>query len=258
MILLCISSCITKEKPVDNNQKNIHNTGNELLYATLYHQHAAERDALAYQAFNWARKIVQEDSKRMGNPRKTAIIIDIDETLLDNSPYQADGINKGYQYPEGWEEWMNLASCEPIPGALEFVLYAESSGCEVFYVTNRKERYRQPTLENLNNLGFPFADDKHLVMRTTSASKEERRNEIAEQYYILMLIGDNLEDFSMVFEGLNADERKSVVDSLRNEFGFRYIVLPNAMYGSWENAIIKKENTDGSRHEILRNALRGF
>jgi len=227
--------------------------------ATLFHQHSAERNALSYQAFNWASRMIDESKRRLGDPRKSAVIVDIDETILDNSPYQADCILENYTYPEAWKDWVDLADCNPLPGALEFVKYAESSACEVFYVTNRKEMLMDPTLENLAKHGFPFADEEHLLMRTDENSKEKRRNIIAKDYHIILLIGDNLDDFVNIFENLNSDARKVQVDSLRSEFGFRYIILPNAMYGSWESAIYEYKKLSASEKlKLSKNILEGF
>ncbi len=195
----------------------------------------------------------------MGVPKKPAIVVDIDETILDNTPYQSDCIIEEYSYPEGWDAWMKLANCKALPGALDFVEYAHSLKYEVFYVTNRKEKYRNPTLENLKKLGFPYADDKHLLMRTSTSSKEPRRNSIASNYHIVLFIGDNLGDFSAVFDDIPAGLREKRVDSLRNEFGFKYIVLPNAMYGSWHNALFEEEGlSSNDKIKYLKNILEGF
>lgn len=202
------------------------------IYATLFQQQAAEYRALCYQAFNVARlRLDQQPDKTREKP--LAVILDIDETVLDNSPYQAGAILGRFEYPERWAEWMEMASARPVPGALEFLLYAGGKGVEVFYVTNRREIFRAATLENLVNEGFPFADDEHLLMRTESNDKEERREKVMAGFHVVLLIGDNLGDFSSVFESTDVTVRSGLTDEHREAFGERFIVLPNTIYGSW-------------------------
>jgi 5'-nucleotidase (lipoprotein e(P4) family) len=259
IMIMFMASCKTGMKNEHKSAKeSFHNK--HLLYATLYHHHAAERDALAFQAFNIATRVVYDDMKRMGLSKQQAIIVDIDETLLDNSPYEAVCILENISYPEKWDEWMEFADAKPLPGAVEFLTFATRNGYEVFYVTNRKEKYREYTLQNLKKYQFPISSDENLLMRNSERSKESRRRSIAKEYDILMLIGDNLEDLSVVFEKQNSKERKILVDSLSNEFGNRFIVLPNAMYGSWVDALYESDRPDEEEEAILKliNTLNGF
>jgi 5'-nucleotidase (lipoprotein e(P4) family) len=234
--------------------------GDHLTMAVLYQQTAAEYRALCYQAFNLARLQLDQNLKRMGLMRQQAIVVDIDETVLDNSPYEAKCILDGVQYPAYWDEWVELEQAEPVPGALEFLQYAESKGIEIFYITNRREKHRDATLRNLKKIGFPFAQNDFLLMRTDEAGKKTRRDQVAESRQIIMLIGDNLNDFSEVFEEQSVSDRFAYTDSLKAEFGTRFIVLPNAMYGDWEGAVLKYDNTKASFEKELmrRKALTGF
>jgi 5'-nucleotidase (lipoprotein e(P4) family) len=208
-----------------------------LTMAILYQQTAAEYRALCYQAFNFARYKLDQSSKIMGIMKKQAIVVDIDETVLDNSPYEANTIIKSWIYPEGWNEWIDAAKAKAIPGALEFLKYAESKGVETYYISNRTEEQRSQTLKNLSILGFPYAVDDHLLLKSNESSKKARRDKVVETRFIVMLLGDNLNDFSEVFEKKSIQERYEMTDSLKNEFGNRFIVLPNAMYGDWEGAL---------------------
>lgn len=256
--ILIFSGCsmkVAENKSGENRQDN-----KDLLMATLYQQRAAEYDALTYQAFNAAKKALHDDMKVMGLTRRQCIVVDIDETLLDNSPYQAECILENISYPERWDEWINSASCESVPGALEFLNFASENGYEIFYVTNRKEKFRKPTLENLKKAGFPNPVDDHLLMRTETSSKQARRDNISENYKISMLIGDNLNDFTDVFYKAPLQKRFALVDSLRNEFGQRFIILPNAMYGSWVDAIFEYQSglSEAEMDSLMMNALEGF
>lgn len=218
------------------------------FYATLYQQQAAEYRALCYQAYNLATMYLEQELKA-AHAKPLAVVVDIDETVLDNSPYQAAAILGGYGYPVRWDEWMNEANAWAVPGSLEFLQFAKQNGVEVFYVTNRKEDYREVTLRNLKTMGFPFADSDHLLMRTSGNEKEERRNQIRESFHIALLAGDNLGDFDAAFETDDAGERMLQTDFYRKSFGTKYIVLPNAVYGHWVDVL------PGYSRELKGNAL---
>jgi 5'-nucleotidase (lipoprotein e(P4) family) len=228
--------------------------------AVLYQQTAAEYRALCYQAFNIAKIRVDESSKMLGGLKKPAIVVDIDETMLDNSPYEAKCILDNIAYPEKWDEWMNASNAQPVPGALDFLKYAESKKIDVFYITNRKEKYREQTLKNLQKFGFPNATNEYLMLRGEESSKQTRREKVNSSHFIIMLIGDNLNDFSEVFEQKKIEERFALTDEMQRDFGKRFIVLPNAMYGDWEGVLYNYDNSlDGFRKSEMRHRnLKGF
>jgi 5'-nucleotidase (lipoprotein e(P4) family) len=163
---------------------------------------------------------------------------DIDETILNNSPYQAHQLLEGKDYdPTSWVEWTSKGVADTVPGALRFLKYAAANGIEIFYVTNRGENEREGTLNNLKKFDFPNADNAHLLLKGNTSSKEPRKNSIAETHTIVMLIGDNMNDFSYLFEKKTSDERDKVADDFSAEFGNRFIVLPNPVYGDWESSL---------------------
>jgi 5'-nucleotidase (lipoprotein e(P4) family) len=220
--------------------------------AVLYMQKAAEYRSLAYQAFNIARMRLDADLdkrslKRLPKAERKmprAIVVDIDETVLDNSPAQAYGIVNNIPFnTKDWYAWGEMRKAKAIPGAAEFLNYAVSKGVQVFYVSNRDEVQKQATIDNLRAVGFVDAAPENVMLRQLDAqgrgisTKTPRRDQIARQYRIVMLLGDNLDDFSDVFEHKSIADRFAETDRLRNEFGRRFIVLPNAMYGTWESAI---------------------
>ena len=228
-------------------------SSNHLTMAVLYQQTAAEYRALCYQAFNIAKYQLDQNLRIMGLQKQQAIVLDIDETVLDNSPYEAKCILENVNYPDYWDEWMNASSAKAIPGVLDFLEYAESQSIEIYYITNRNEKYRDQTLKNLKMLGFPNAENKYLMLKTDESSKKDRRDLVSEKNKIIMLIGDNLNDFSEVFEKKSISERFELTDKNQQEFGKRFIVLPNAMYGEWEGALY---NFDYSQSTSQKNELR--
>ncbi len=231
-----------------------------MVLATLYQQTAAEYRALCYQAFNFGRMMLDADLADKSIDKHRIIVLDVDETVLDNSPFQAKSVLQSTSYPVNWDEWCNLATADPLPGAIDFLKYARSNGVSIFYVTNRKDYLKEVTIKNLAELGFPHADAEHVITRSAEASKEGRRQELLKKYHISLLFGDNLNDFSEEYEGLSVKERLAAVDKTSQEFGRRFIVLPNAMYGDWENALYEYNTriSDSLKFEMRRKALKSF
>jgi 5'-nucleotidase (lipoprotein e(P4) family) len=234
--------------------------------AVLYTQKAAEYRALTYQAFNIARLRLDEDldkrnaKKLPKSERKMprAIVVDIDETVLDNSPAQAFGIKTNTPYnSKDWYAWSNMRKAKAVPGALEFLNYAVSKGVKVYYVSNRDEvNEKQATLDNLKSLGFREVSDDDLLLRTSESSKDARRAVVTARYRLVMLIGDNLDDFTSAFERKSVADRFAETDRVKDLWGRKFIVLPNAMYGTWENAIYEYQRlTEAQKAEKRAAAL---
>ena len=210
--------------------------------AVLWQQTSGERRALSYQAFNLARMMLDRDLRMNRSQRKPpAIIVDLDETILDNG--RAEGMylkNRVNFNQKDWTEWVNRAEATAVPGAVEFLRYAASRRVTVFYITNRNDAQKAGTATNLKKLGFPNVSDQTLLVQTDlkNSSKEPRRQSVGAKYRIVLLMGDDLNDFSGVFEiSKTVNDRAAVADRYKEEFGRRFIVLPNAMYGNWESAI---------------------
>ncbi|MDQ4123139.1 MAG: 5'-nucleotidase, lipoprotein e(P4) family [Acidobacteriota bacterium] len=230
--------------------------------AVLFFQTAAENRALFYQAFNLARLRLDAELKGCKKSRKKmpcAIVTDVDETVLDNSPNQAWMIKNQRPFNQAdWQKWVDRVEAKPLPGALDFFNYAARNGIKTFYVTNRTEAERAGTAENLKKAGFPEVTDETLLLRADTSSKEPRRRQVAQKHRIVLLVGDNLNDLAEVFERKPIAERFAAVDSLKNEFGNRFIVLPNPMYGEWESAVydykrLTEEQKERARQEKLQS-----
>jgi len=136
-----------------------------------------------------------------------------------------------------WYAWGEMRKAKAIPGAVDFLNYANSKGVRVFFVSNRDEVQKQATIDNLKNVGFVNVSAENVLLKTNESSKETRRQFILQKYRILFFMGDNLDDHSNVFERKSIADRFAEVDKSKDLFGKRYILLPNAMYGTWENAI---------------------
>ena len=203
--------------------------------AILWMQTSGERNALAYQAFALARMMLDRDLRtHRANRPKRAIIVDIDETVVDNSRYQAMLLKTHQNYnSQNWTEWVNRAEASAIPGAVDFLRYAASHGVRIFYITGRKTIEKPATIVNLKKLGFPDISDQTVLVQTNqSSSKEDRRQSVSRQYRIVLLMGDNLNDFADVFEkSKTVAERQASVEQNKAQLGKRFIMLPNPMYG---------------------------
>lgn len=230
---------------------------NAAVLGTLYSNTAAEYHATtrtayaaaqvqldkALRTWNWTAALEQKDQKLTG--LKPAVVVDVDETVLDNSPYQARVVQTGETFPKGWAEWCQEAKAKPVAGALEFAKYAESKGVVIFYITNRKAPLEEATRKNLKEVGFPIEDDPKkldvVLMREEkegwSSDKTSRRELVAKTHRILLMFGDSLGDF---VAGKDADTpiatRNELIGKYSESWGSKWFMLPNPMYGSWDSA----------------------
>lgn len=248
IISACSPTIIIKEEysKVNNSQKSIETSDRQLhdialngkVYSALWQQNSAEFKALCYQAYNLATQIVTKKAS-MNHLRPIAIITDLDETVLDNSPYAVAQALKGEEYDsKTWTEWVNKVEATAYPGSVEFFNYAASKNVHIFYVSNRSDyNEKEATIANLKKLGFPFADEEHVLLKGDSSDKETRRQQILKDYEVFMYLGDNLIDFDEVFNDTTQEERNALVDQMSDYFGRSFIVLPNSGYGDWEGAL---------------------
>jgi 5'-nucleotidase (lipoprotein e(P4) family) len=210
-----------------------------LVMSVVWYQKSAEMKALYYQGFNFAKVSIENKFKNVGPSTKSAIVLDIDETVLDNSPYEAMMINKGIPYStKTWKEWTKLAKAKPTPGVVDFLNYVKSKGIQAFYVSNRDMDERDATIKNMLAENIPFADTTHLLLRVNgNSNKTDRYKSVEKNYKILLTIGDNLRDYSEIFANRKINYGMNMADSLKTTFGEDFIILPNPMYGDWEKAV---------------------
>lgn len=242
-----------------------------LLHATLWVQTAAEYEAATIQAFHaaerglpaaladssWTAALEQEPPFAALPP---AIVVDVDETVLDNSPYEARIVLAGSAFdPVTWEAWVEEARARPIPGALAFARAADSLGVILFYVTNRDHALEPATKRNLRAAGFPLADGRDVVLTRGerpewTSDKSSRRAHVAETHRVLLVIGDDLNDF--VAARTTLERRQELLERHRERWGRAWIVLPNPLYGSWEAALVEDEDpTPEERRRALLERL---
>ncbi len=210
------------------------------IMSNLYQQKAAEYKALCLQAYNLAQQNVSDSIKakrKMGLP--LAVITDLDETALDNSAYEVWLYKHHMTYDSAsWRHWCDSAIADTVPGSLSFFNWANDRHIAIFYVSNRDTAVLQKTMQNMSHLGFPQIDADHFYFETGHlSSKEPRRDTIEKKYNVVALLGDNLIDLDAAFDKASTATRNDEVYRLREKWGRRYIVFPNAVYGDWENAL---------------------
>lgn len=227
----------------------------------LWQQTSAEYRALCYQAFNLATMRLDQIPAKTYKEKKLAIITDLDETIIDNSRNDAQLVIDNDSYsPQNWKRWTDLSEASAVPGAVEFLQDAHKRGVSIFYISNRDTAAIQSTLTNLKKLNLPNADRAHMLFLSKSSSKDDRRKKVMEGYEVIMLMGDNLGDFAGVFDKKPYEERLLETDRVKDEWGRKFIVLPNATYGEWENALYDYDRTlnQEQRYEKRKEKMKGF
>jgi len=211
----------------------------QLVMALAWVQTSAEYRELSYQAFNLAGMIVDKAAGMAAKGDKPlALIADLDETLIDNSAYDAGLVGRDAAYSgKTWTQWELAAQALAVPGAADFLNYAAGRGLEIYYVTNRDQAGLEGTIKNLTALGFPFADAKHILVNAGTSNKQARFDQVGAMYNVVLYMGDNANDLPIGTYGKNMKDRNALVDENRAKFGTQFVVLPNPVYGDWEPAL---------------------
>ncbi|KAA3601571.1 MAG: acid phosphatase [Calditrichaeota bacterium] len=240
---------------------------NDNFNATLWTQVSAEFRALTLQTYknatknlesalkdkNWSAEISQREGFEDLTP---CVILDIDETVLDNSNYQGQLVLDNSSYAtKTWDKWIKMAKATEVKGALNFVKEAKEMGITVFYLTNRKCIERDDlacpqeleTIKNLETLGFPKVKKEEILLRYEreewGSEKISRRQEIAKDYRVLMLFGDDLGDFiPEVKKKITFEQRFELVENFNDYWGEKWFILPNPTYGSWLGILGKNKS----------------
>lgn len=225
----------------------------DMLLATLWTQRAVEYRANALTVFALARIRLDEalaDRSWTAAPAEQtgdfanlppAVIIDVDETLLDNSRYQVWMMRANQSFStKTWNQFCAAQVSTAVPGAVEFTKYADSKGVKVFYVTNRGAETEKDTRENMQKLGFPMGGnvDTFLMQGEKpdwTGAKGTRRATITKDYRVLLNIGDNFGDFDDRYRTSEADRVKAFEAGMPY-WGKQWLMLANPTYGSFDTA----------------------
>ncbi|WP_038914317.1 5'-nucleotidase, lipoprotein e(P4) family [Dickeya zeae] len=236
MVMLALTGCSTPSQQAQTTLSN------QSVLALNWFQQSGEYQALCYQAFNSAR--VAFDAAPVTAGKKKVVVVDLDETMLDNSAYSGWQAKEHQPFsPASWSRWSHARQALAVPGAVEFARYVNSHGGQMLYVSNRLESEATDTRENMLKLGFPDVNSQTLWLSKGSSNKQARFDEIsAKGNQIVLYVGDNLNDFgAATYHKLN-DERRAFVSANRAKFGTQFIVLPNPLYGDWESGLSNNYN----------------
>jgi 5'-nucleotidase (lipoprotein e(P4) family) len=226
---------------------------NDMLLATLWTQRSVEFKGNALTVFALARIRLDEalaDKNWTASPAEQkadyqnlppAVILDIDETLLDNSRYQVWMLRNNQTFStKTWNQFCAAQISTAIPGALEFTKYADSKGVKVFYITNRGAETEKDTRENMAKFGFPMGGnvDTFLMQGEKpewTGAKGTRRAVVTKDYRVLLNIGDNFGDFDDRYRTSDA-ERQKAFEAGMPYWGRQWLVIANPTYGSFDTA----------------------
>ena len=235
---------------------------NDNLNAVAWSQTAIEHDLIYLQTYRDAQSrllaalkdrdwnaLASDDRAPSGEHLKPAVVLDVDETVLDNSPYQARLVRDGGEYNEAdWAAWCKEERARALPGAVEFTQFAASHGVAVIYISNRAKDLDQATLANLRKAGLPVSGPEAFLglgtvvegCEQSGTEKGCRRQLVARSHRVLMQFGDQIGDFLTVNANTPDGRRKAMAPYL-GWIGTRWFVLPNATYGSWEPALFDND-----------------
>ena len=257
---LCMLLC-TAEESIPNQ-----NASNSNLNATLWMQTSLEYAMNCQQTYTLA-KLQLEKAKK--NPLWTAyakqknntnyhllpsaIIMDIDETILDNSPYQARLIygNKRFSR-KSWKLWVSEQKAAAIPGSIAFIKYAYEQNIKIIFITNREHDEKQDTWQNLKKTIDPRITIEQILCKKDQpnwgSDKTSRRELVAQKHRILMLIGDDANDIHSFDNSSFINRKKDAKNHLMN-WGKKWFILPNPTYGHWERFFWPNKNENISINE---------
>jgi len=232
LVLLALTGCAQQSQQDAQAQLN-----QQTVMALNWFQQSGEYQALTYQSFSIATQAFDHAASLTGKPK--AVIVDLDETMINNSAYSAWQVKAGKPFDsESWSRWVQAKQATAIPGAIDFARYVDSHDGTVFYVSNRDQKDYAATVENLQRLGFPNVTEKTVRLSTGSSNKQARFDAIkAEGYNVVLYLGDNLNDFGAATYHKGNAERRDFVNQNHKLFGTQFIVLPNPLYGDWESGL---------------------
>lgn len=267
--LFLLNALITTEMILaEDTKKDVRDLKEQNIMSVLYQQTAAERLAGSLQTFRSAKQALDNalaDPSWSALPgqdiqgKKPAIIVDVDETVLDNTAYEARMILDGTKYPEGWVSWGKEAAATEVPGAKDFLNYAASKDVTIFYITNRVVELKEATQNNLTKLGIPWDQTKKTILmrgeNNWGSDKGSRRALVAQKYRVLLMAGDNLGDFVDAKDNnLSPQQRKAIVEEYADYWGEKWFMLQNIAYGDWEGALYDFDYSL-SPHEVHNTRL---
>jgi acid phosphatase len=245
LLTVSVSACLSQRR-------------DERLHSTLWVQTSAEYAVSTQQVYSMARDHLQSAVIDPGwsalggivDPgQSVAIIVDIDETVLDNAGHAARAIIARESFNvDNWRAWVREAAAPPVPGAVEYLRQVDAAGVTIFYVSNRHHDLEESTRKNLAALGCPLRTDIDVVLLREERpdwhrDKSTRRDWVAKDFRVVQIVGDDLHDFTSVPQGADHEVRADIADRHAEQWGRKWFLLPNPIYGGWEEALMQGEHS---------------
>ncbi|MFI3256389.1 MAG: 5'-nucleotidase, lipoprotein e(P4) family [Psittacicella sp.] len=227
----------------------------QLMFADLWMQNSGEYRALCYQAFNTAEQSFMTYKKAHPN-EKLAVIVDLDETMLDNEAQTGYQLKNSVTFNQKvWSKWVQSEQVKPTPGSVAFSHFIENNGGTIFYISDRSQANKASTIASLNKLGFANVSQSSVMLKTTTSDKVARFDKVKQMGYTIVLqMGDNLSDLTGdTFHKSNA-QRRAWVDSNKTQFGVKYFVIPNPIYGGWVSGLSKDYYSNSVQQQLQIDA----
>jgi len=249
----------------------------DLLLATLWTQRSVEFKGNALTVYALAKIRLDQglaDKTWTAAPAEQkgdfanlppAVILDVDETVLDNSPYQVWMMKNGKTFSvKTWNEFCDAQISRAVPGAVEFAKYADSKGVKVFYLSNRGTEVEKSTRENMEKLGFPMGGNVDTFLMQNEkpdwgSAKSTRRAVIAKDYRVLLNFGDNFGDFDDRYK-LDEAGRLKAFEENKDRWGREWLVIAKPTYGSFDAApfAFDYKKSDADKRKAKWDALEGW
>ena len=211
--------------------------------AVIWYATSAENAYIFEQTYKIASEKLHINLGHQYTEKPPAVVLDIDETTLDNSPYMMDLIKQGETFSQrSWDKWVGMQDARALPGVKDFIQICRELNVEVFFISNRTVKHLQPTIANLIKEGIE-TDMDHVLLKEEKSDKTERRDMVTTNYEVLLYIGDNLRDFDELYKDRSNNGGREAVRLSKEEMLDRHLLLPNPMYGQWERIFQFPEGT---------------
>lgn len=279
-LVCCTGHLMAQQSDPSESQKEKSEVAHEDLDALLWIQTSAEYEAITRQTFRlaemnlgnalvdpaWTASTEQQRLFAKKPPQLAAlppaVILDVDETVLDNTAYQTRLIEKQEEFSrESWLAYVREEASLGIPGAKEFIQACRDARVTVLYVTNREFEVEYATRRNLIKFGLLHEDDPDVVFtkyerETWTSDKQTRRAHLATRYRILMMLGDDLNDFITLGKHPASEKRRKSATQYADWWGQRWMALPNPNYGGWERSVYEWKDSSSRETKLkLKRAM---
>ena len=189
---------------------------------------SAEYSTLCKQLFRQATAVILKTVKSEKSSGNLAVVVDLDETVLNNSLYQVERWKAGLSFTQdSWSDWVKREEAKLVSGAKDFLNAVRKKGVRVIFLSNRMNSNLKPTQGNLEALGLLDPSDLFLLRENKSDTKEIRRKEVLEGKGRMKEIGP------LKVIGYVGDQMGDFPNDRIADFGKINFLLPNPMYGKW-------------------------